>query len=145
MILIKGIYYMYYWDRFYEPLGLFCAQAPNETDFDFENALNISIENDYDEEQYKFTHVIKKEYLWYMFYADFVRPHCAESRTRLALSTDGLKWKSFNKNLFAGHDAEILQVNDTLIFAYYGPNGYFDRKDCDIRLAIFKGEFEDIR
>jgi len=140
----NGKYYLYYWDRHYEPLGLFCAISPNETDFNFENAINISIENDYEEAMYKFTHVIKKKYLWYMFYADFVRPHCAHSKTRLALSTDGIHWKSFNKNLFNGHDAEIIQVNDSLIYAYYGPNGYFDRKNCDIRLKIFKGEFEEL-
>jgi hypothetical protein len=80
-----------------------------------------------------------------MFYADFVRPHCAESKTRLALSVDGLNWRSMNKNMFSGHDAEILPVADDLIYAYYGPNGYFDRKDCDIRLKIFKGAFSELR
>jgi hypothetical protein len=48
------------------------------------------------------------------------------------------------KNLFRGHDAEILMIDDNLIYAYYGPNGFFDRKDCDIRLKIFKGEFWEI-
>jgi predicted GH43/DUF377 family glycosyl hydrolase len=137
-------YYMYYWDRYYEPLGLFCARSLNETDFDFDNAINIIIENDYEEEMYKFTHVVKKGKLWYMFYADFVRPHCKTSRTRIALSTDGLHWRSYKRNLFGGHDAEIIEINDTLTFAYYGPNNYFDRKDCDIRLMIFPGEFDDI-
>jgi len=62
-----GMYYLYYWDRHYEPIGLFCAKSPNETDFDFENAINLSIKNDYETEMYKFTHVIKNEFLWYMF------------------------------------------------------------------------------
>jgi len=66
-----------------------------------------------------------------------------ESKTRLALSVDGINWKNYNKNLFNGHDAEILKINDTLTYAYYGPNGYFDRKDCDIRLVIFEGEFDE--
>jgi len=141
----NGKYYLYYWDRHYEPLGLFCAMSHNETNFNFENAININIENDYEEAMYKFTHIIKRKYLWYMFYADFERPHCLHSKTRLALSTDGIHWKSYNKNLFNGHDAEIIQVNDSLIYAYYGPNGYFDRKDCDIRLMIFNAGIDELR
>ncbi len=66
-----------------------------------------------------------------------------ESKTRLALSVDGINWKNYNKNLFNGHDAEILKINDTRTYAYYGPNGYFDRKDFDIRLVIFEGEFDE--
>lgn len=139
-----GNYYLYYWDRHFEPLGLFCARSTNETDFDFNKAVNIIITNDNDEAMFKFCHVLQTEYLWYMFYADFVRPHCATSRTRLALSVDGLHWKNFNKSLFPGHDAEILRVNDTLFYAYYGPNGYFDRKGCDIRLKIFNGEMDEM-
>jgi len=23
---------------------------------------------------------------------------------------------------------------------YYGPDGYFDQKDCDIRLVVYKGK-----
>jgi len=139
-----GLYYLYYWDRNYEPLGLFCASSPNEKDFDFKNVINIRIENDYEEKMYKFTQVIKKDHLWYMFYADFVRPHCENSKTRLAISTDGLHWRSYNKSLFKGHDTEIISINEELIYAYYGPNGFFDRKGCDIRLKIFQGRFWDM-
>jgi predicted GH43/DUF377 family glycosyl hydrolase len=139
-----GRYYMYYWDRAYEPLGLFRAESRNETQFDFRKAVNITILDDYEEDKYKFTHVLKVENLWFMFYADFVRPHCDESKTGLALSQDGLTWRSMNQNLFNGHDAEILPINENLIYVYYGPNGYFDRKDCDIRLKIFKGEFWEL-
>jgi hypothetical protein len=140
----SGKYYMYYWDRAYEPLGLFRAESRDESHFDFKNADNITIENDYEEEMYKFTHVFKVKNLWYMLYADFVRPHCDESKTRLALSVDGLNWKSFNQELFAGHDAEVLPISENLVYVYYGPNGYFDRKDCDIRLMIFNGEIEEL-
>ena len=139
-----GLYYLYYWDRDYEPMGLFCATSENETDFDFDNAVNITIENDYKEMMYKFTHVIKEGKRWYMFYADFVRPHCDNSKTRLAISADGINWKSFNKDLFSGHDAEILPLSETLLFAYYGPNRYFDRMECDIRVRIFTGDFFDM-
>jgi len=137
-------YYMYYWDRAYEPLGLFRAESKDEIHFDYKNAVNIIIENDYEEDKYKFTHVLKVNNLWLMFYADFVRPHCDESKTRLALSVDGLNWRSMNKNMFAGHDAEVLPVNENLVYVYYGPNGYFDRKDCDIRLMMFSGEMEEL-
>ena len=30
-----GHYFMYYWDRKFEPSGLFRAESPNETDFNF--------------------------------------------------------------------------------------------------------------
>jgi hypothetical protein len=139
-----GKYYLYYWDRHYEPVGLFRAESDNETDFDFENAVSISIEDDYEQKMYKFTHVIKEDKHWYMFYADFVRPHCDNSKTRLAISADGVNWRSFNKNLFDGHDSEILPLSEFLTYAYYGPNGYFDRKDCDIRLKIFNGDYFDM-
>lgn len=137
-------YYMYYWDRHYEPMGLFRAVSKNETDFDFNNAVPISIENDYEEMMYKFTHVIKDGKRWYMFYADFVRPHCDNSKTRLAMSADGINWKSYNKHLFNGHDTEILSVGEFLTYAFYGPSGYFDRKDCDIRLKILIGDYWDM-
>lgn len=87
---------------------------------------------------------LKMSFSGICFYADFVCPHCDDSITRLAISTDGIHWKSSNKNLFSGHDAEVLVVNDTLSFVYYGPNGYFERKDCDIRLMIYHGEAEDM-
>jgi len=139
-----GKYYLYYFDRYYEPLGLFCAISENETDFDFENAKSIIIENDYSAHKYKFTHVIKYGNIWYMFYADFVRPHCQTSTTRLALATDGFHFRSYHQNLFHGHDAEIIEVNDTLTYAYYGPNGYFDKKDCPINLVIYHGYFDEM-
>jgi hypothetical protein len=107
----SGGYYLYYWDRYYEPKGIFCARSEDEMHFNFKKAVNISIENDYEADMYKFSHVMKGDHLWIMFYADFVRPHCQNSKTRLALSTDGLHWKSYNNNLFSGHDAEILILN----------------------------------
>ena len=34
----------------------------------------------------------------------------------------------------------VLKVADGLYFLYYGPAGYFDQKDCDIRLAVYQGK-----
>ena len=56
-----------------------------------------------------------------MFYADFERPHCPNSFTRYATSTDGIHWQAKNKKLLEGHDAEILKVADNLYLMYYGP------------------------
>ncbi|MHC4757376.1 MAG: glycoside hydrolase family protein [Planctomycetota bacterium] len=139
-----GQYLMYYWDREYEPMGLFLATSKNETDFDFENAKNLKIQNEQYPEMYKFTHVLKDENGWHMFYADFERPHCPDSLTRYATSTDGINWTSRNKNLLEGHDGEVLNLSDDLYLMYYGPRNHFDAKDCDIRLAVYNGKLKDL-
>jgi hypothetical protein len=104
-----GQYLMYYWDREYEPMGLFLATSKNET-----------------------------------FYADFERPHCPDSLTRYATSTDGINWTSRNNKLLEGHDAEVLKLSDDLYLMYYGPRNHFDAKDCDIRLAVYNGKLKDL-
>jgi hypothetical protein len=139
-----GKYYMYYWDRRHEPHGLFRAESPDEMDFDFDNAKLIKIDGDEEEEMYKFTHVIREGDHWYMFYGDFLRPHCPESWVRLATSSDGLHWTSRNKRLVKGHDGEVLKLADDLYLMYYGPRNHFDAKDCDIRLAIYSGELKNL-
>ena len=40
--LDSGTYYMYYWDRHYEPLSLFRAVSKDEISFDYKNAKNIT-------------------------------------------------------------------------------------------------------
>jgi len=134
-----GLYYMYYWDREHEPMALFMATSPTETGFDFDKAVNIKIDGEKYPEMYKFTHVLKDRDGWHMFYADFERPHCPDSFTRYATSTDGIHWTSRNKKLLEGHDAEVLKVADDVYLMYYGPRNHFDAKDCDIRLAIYNG------
>jgi hypothetical protein len=37
-----------------------------------------------------------------------------------------------------------LNVADNLWLMFYGPDGYFDQKGCDIRLAVFKGSLNDL-
>jgi hypothetical protein len=91
---------------------------------------------------YKFTHVLKDGDGWHMFYADFERPHCPDSLTRYATSTDGIHWQATNIKLIEGHDAEIMKVADDLYMMYYGPRNHFDAKDCDIRLAIYNGRLD---
>jgi len=139
-----GRYFMYYWDRKYEPLALFRAHSTNETDFDFAHADGIRIDGEPYPAMYKFSHVIRDDAVWYMFYADFVRPHCPSSKTKVATSQDGLHWTLRNKNVLNGHDAEVLEVEKDLYLMYFGPNGYFDRKDCDIRLSVYNGKLSDL-
>ena len=136
---VAGRYYMYYWDRAREPKGLCRAESKNETDFDFAHAVGLKIEGESYPGMYKFTHVFKEDDGWYMLYSDFVRPNCPKSTVRLAKSADGLVWKSINRNLFPGHDGEIIKLAADLHLIYYGPQGYFDAAKCDIRVAIYKG------
>jgi predicted GH43/DUF377 family glycosyl hydrolase len=138
--LYTDLYHMYYWDRAYEPMGLFHATSPNETDFDFAKAENITIDGENYPGMYKFTHVIREGETWLMFYGNFVRPHCPDGTVRMAVSKDGHQWTSKNQNLIAGHDGEVLMTDDELYLMYYGPQGFFDRKDCDIRVAIYQGK-----
>ena len=139
-----GLYHMYYWDRNYEPMALFHATSKNETDFDFESARNIKIAGETYPEQYKFTHVLKDTDGWHMFYGDFERPHCPDTFTRYATSSDGVHWRARNKRLLEGHDADVLKVANDLYLMYYGPRNYFDAKDCDIRLAVYNGKLSDL-
>jgi len=139
-----GRYYMYYWNRQHEPRGLFRVESKNETEFDFADAVPLAIEGDAEHEMYKFTHVVREGNKWFMLYADFVRPACAKSITRLAASDDGVHWKSVNRNLFAGHDADVVRVGNRLYIAYYGPRGHFDQLDSDVRVAIYAGQLAEL-
>ena len=76
---------------------------------------------------------------WYMLYGNFLRPTCPDSTVRLATSTDGVGWKSVNRDLFEGQDGEIIKVGGDIYLIYYGPRNYFDAANCDIRVAIYKG------
>ena len=140
----SGKYLMYYWDRAKQPMGLFVAESDGEMRFDFAGARPIRIEGEQYPGQYKFTHVIQENGRWYMFYANFSRPHAGDAVTRLAVSADGYQWKSVNRNLLIGHDAEVILSANGLYLMYYGPLGYFDAMACDIRLAVFAGKLDDL-
>ena len=145
----RGKYLMYYWDRALEPKGgLVVAESDDETHFDFKNARSIVIEDeiylDPKSSRFKFTHVIQENGRWYMFYAKCTRPGAWDAITSLAISNDGFHWKAVNRNLLPGHDAEVIKATDGLYLMYYGPLGYFDAMDCDIRLAVFAGKLDDL-
>ena len=138
-----GLYHLYYWHGWSEPEGLFLVTSFNETGFDFNEAVKLRIEGD-DSLMCKFAHVLHDEDGWHMFYSNFVRPHCPNSSVRYATSDDGVHWRAANKRLLAGHDADVLRVADELYLMAYSPQNYFDRKDCDIRLAVYNGRLPDL-
>ena len=124
----------------HEPLGLFCATSKDETDFDFGHAASLRSKGETYPGMYKFSHVFLEGGAWYMYYGNFVRPHCPDGTVRFATSSDGLHWTCRNKDLLKGHDGEVLKVADRLYIMYYGPQGYFDRRGCDIRAAVYAGD-----
>jgi hypothetical protein len=62
----------------------------------------------------------------------------------MATSNDGLHWKLVNNNILPGVDAEVVKLSDELYAMYYAPQGYYDRADADIRLAVYKGSLDDM-
>ncbi len=140
----SGRYFMYYWNRQYEPYGLFCAESPNETNFDFADARPIHIDGLPYRLMYKFPDVFQDGGRWYMYFGRFVRPGCLGCWTSYATSRDGLHWQVQGRHVMLCHDAFILKVAHDLYFMYYGPNGYFDQSKCDIRLAVYKGNLSAI-
>ena len=130
-------------DRSHEPEGLFRARSPNETDFDFAAAQKIRIEGLKYPPMYKFTHVFLEDGKWWMYFAEFIRPHCRGCKIACATSSDGLHWKARSVNLLLGQDPEIIKAGEKRYLMYFGPEGYFDAKECDIRLAIFSGRLQD--
>jgi predicted GH43/DUF377 family glycosyl hydrolase len=139
----SGLYYMYYWYGWDEPEALYCVTSPTETGFDFNEAANIKIEGD-DSYMCKFGHVLKDKDGWHMFYSNFVQPHCPNSITRYAFSKDGIHWQAKNKRLLKGHDSEVLRITEDLYLMYYSPQNHFDRKDCDIRVAVYNGRLPEL-
>ena len=139
-----GHYFMYYWDRKFEPSGLFRAESPNETDFNFAHAEPIRIEGLDAQTMFKFTHVIQNDGQWEMFFSKFVRPGCKGSSTGFATSPDGLHWTEKDTNLLAGIDGEVLDVADNLWMMFYGRDGYFDQAGQDIHIALYKGKLADL-
>jgi len=137
-------YHMFYWDRSKEPMALYSAASPNETDFDFAHASPIVIQGEDYPGMYKFTQVIIEDGRWYMFYSNFQHPHCPDSTVRLAVSEDGTEWHKANDNLLEGHDGEVIKVSNDLYLMYYCPRNYFDAKGCDIRVALFNGRLVDL-
>jgi hypothetical protein len=140
----SGRYFMYYWNRAHEPYGLFCAVSPNEIDFDFPRARPIHINGLPYPAMYKFPDVFQDGGRWNMYFGSFVRPACRGCWTGYATSQDGLHWQVQDSHVMLCHDASVLKVTDNLYFLYFGPDGYFDQKGCDIRLAVLNGSLNDL-
>jgi hypothetical protein len=139
----SGLYYMYFWHGRHEPEALYLVTSPTETGFDFDKSVHIKIEGD-DSFMCKFAHVLRDKDGWHMFYSNHVGPHCPNSIVRYATSRDGFHWQAANKRLIKGHDADVLRVTDDLYLMLYSPQNHFDRKDCDIRLAVYNGRLPDL-
>ena len=139
----SGHYFMYYWDGDHEPAGLYCAESPDETSFDFAHANALHIDGLDPQIFYKFTHVIQHDGQWVMFFGKGDDP-CKNCWTGMATSPDGQHWTVKNTHLVKGIDGEMLKVTDDLWLLFYGKDGYFDRPHQDIRLAVFKGSLQEI-
>ena len=138
-----GLYYLYYWHGHEEGEDLFVVTSPTETDFDFSESVIVNIEGD-DAFWKKFGHVLKNDEGWHMFYSNYIPPHGRKSVVRYAVSEDGLNWQAKNKALIYGLDADVLQVTDDLYLMTFAPKNHFDKKDADIRIAVYNGTLTDL-
>lgn len=134
----SGLYYLYYWHGHEGGEDLFCVTSPTETDFDFSQSVIIKIEGD-DSFWCKFGQVLKNEEGWHMFYSNYIPPHGRKSIVRYATSKDGIHWQAKNKRLIFGLDGDVLQIADDLYLMAYAPENHFDKKDADIRIALYNG------
>jgi hypothetical protein len=140
----NNLYHMYYIDREIKRWGgLLRATSHNETEFDFGAAQGLKISGEQYPARYKFTHVFVDNGILYMLYGRPSRK-ADEGTIRLATSSDGVHWRSVNKNLLVGIDGEIIKADKNLYLIYYGPQGYYDKKNCDIRVALYKGELKHL-
>jgi hypothetical protein len=130
---------MYYWDRRFDTAAkLRLAVSDNETDFDFKNSMRIRVVGE--KPGHRYTHVFKEGNICYMYYGFDGGP----PRSGYATSNDFVHWKARNTRLMETEDAEILRVGDGLYFMFYCPAGFQDVADCDIRLAVFSGDLDDL-
>jgi hypothetical protein len=145
-------YRLYYWDRAKAPWddvmkgppapsGLFVATSKDETHFDFANAKRLTVAGQ--PWPSKYSHVIRQGDGWAMIFGEAV-VRGKPSRTGLAFSKDGFDWEKSAFPIVVGHDAEAIEAAPNLWLIYYGPNGYFDMPECDVRLAIYDGTLEDL-
>jgi hypothetical protein len=135
----SGKYYMYYLDRNNKEGLLFRAESQNETDFDFEKAVPIEVKGE--GKGYRCPHVFIDNGTWYMYYA-----FKYEKRAGYATSADGLHWDVQNTTIIEGHDPEVLKISDGLYLLFYCPTKYNmgHEPGCDIRVAVFEGNLNDL-
>jgi hypothetical protein len=134
---------LYYWHGHEAGEDLFYVTSPTEMDFDFSQSVIINVEGD-DSFWCKFGHVLKNEEGWHMFYSNYIPPHGRKSIVRYAISDDGIHWEAKNKRLLYGLDADVLQVADDLYVMAYAPENHFDKKDADIRIAVYNGTLSEL-
>ncbi|MEI6178539.1 MAG: hypothetical protein WCS43_16735 [Verrucomicrobiota bacterium] len=137
------LYYMYYWYGWEEPHAFRLVTSATETGFDFNEARRLDVEGD-DTPMCKFGHVLRDDDGWHLFYSNFEDGHCSNSIVRYATSNDGIRWQARNKALIKGQDADVLRVADDLYLMVYSPQGGFDAKGTDIRLAVYNGRLPDL-
>jgi hypothetical protein len=149
----RGEYFMFYWDRAKAPWdevmkgppgapsGLFVARSKDETNFDFSNAVRLTIQGQ--PWPGKYSQVIWDKNRWVMFYGE-AKLRGIPSKTGMAVSDDLLTWKKAAFPVIRGHDAGVIEAAPGLWLMYYGPEGYFDMPECDIRLAIYQGALENL-
>ena len=141
----SGHYIMYYRDRVHAEYGLpYRAEATRETNFDFDHARMIQIDGLPDKGCYKFPQVFRDNGQWAMYFCKFVPRNCKNCWTGYATSEDGLHWQVRNPHVWFGHDADVVKIADNLYYLYYGRPGYYDQKDCDIRMAVLHGKLTDL-
>ena len=134
-----GKYYMYYRDGNYAAPRLFRVESANETDFDFDNAVRITVLNE--DEEYRCPHVFINNGMWYMYYGFKYK-----ARAGYATSDDGLHWTPQNTAVIKGDDPEILKIAKDLYLLFYCPTEYDmgHKLGCDIRVAVFEGHLDKL-
>jgi len=133
-------YYMYYRDGNYAPPRQLCrVESANETDFDFDNAVRLTVEGE--EDEYRCPHVFIDNGLWYMYYGFKYK-----ARAGYATSNDGLHWTAQNTVVIKGDDPEILKLAKDLYLLFYCPTEYNmgHKLGCDIRVAVFEGHLDEL-
>lgn len=158
-------YYMYYYGGQYYPWGLVRVESENKTAFDFQDLQQVRIIGE--NVPCKFTTVFKDEGKWYMYYAPsidkgwitgkfpsfpgshggnplFLGGRIGYATTDELKGENGLHWHVQNPAVLAGEDQEVVKVGENLYYMYYCPPNYFDRVGCDIRLAILRGDLDDV-
>ena len=137
-------YYAYYWDRRCEPMALFRAESPNETDFDLARAQNVQIKGLPYPPLHKFAHVFKERGHWYMAYSEFARPRCYFCWIGFASSSDGLEWRARNRRLLQAQDATVVRASTDLYLMYYRSYDASSSPARDVCLALYKGKLNDL-
>jgi hypothetical protein len=133
-----GKYYMYYRDG-NDAGRLVRVESANETDFDFDHAVRITVEGE--EDGYRCPHVFIEGGTWYMYYGFKYKP-----RAGYATSADGVHWTAQNTAVIKGDDPEILKLAEDLYLLFYCPTEYDmgHKLGCDIRVAAFEGHLDEL-